>query len=785
MTLPGADRGGPLEGLVVVELARTLAGELAGGLLADLGAVVVKVEPAEGSPLRRLGPALPGEDSLYFQSENRGKLSVCADLAAPGATPWLAPLLARADAVVEDLGPGGLEALGLDPGMLEAANPRLCTLRISPFGQTGPLARERADDRIAQAFAGVQHVTGFPDRPPIAVTVPLAECWTGAQGVNGLLIALLHARRSGRGQVVDIALYETAVRMQEAIVAGANRGGPVPGRVGNESPSVVPANIYRTRDGGWIALSGAGDAPFARLCQAIDAPDTVKDPRFATMASRLDHRAEADALVGGWVAKHDLIEVEDRFMAVDVAGTAVRSVEEILANPQVAARESLIALRSQTGAAFVAPAPTGRFSRTAARRAERAPRLGEHTDAVRDAVESWAGSGASVPGVVDWSGGGVEDAPGGPGGVSALGGLRVLDLSQWLAGPAAAAMLGDFGADVIMIELPVDGAPPHRPTETTLSFTVTNRNKRSVALDVRAEAGRTAFLDLVRVSDVVVENFRPGTLERYKLGPDELLAVNPRLVVLRASGFGQTGPYASRSAFNPVALALGGVTYLNGWPDRPPLRDGVTAGDYTAALFNLQGLLAALVRSQRDGLGQVVDSAMYEAVLRMTGDTLAVRSALGIRRERAAGAWPLYPTPLTVPAADGRFVTVSPSGPASPANAAALANLVAARPAAEAVAELRRAGHAASIVNTVADLLAEPHCWARGSLVRLHDRELGEIVTPGVVPALSRTPGRVSGWPERLGADSEAVLGGLLGYAPAQIGQLTTPARRTAKEPTA
>ncbi|MET0851260.1 MAG: CoA transferase, partial [Candidatus Rokuibacteriota bacterium] len=133
--------------MIVVEIARTLAGELAGGLLADLGAVVVKVEPAEGSPLRRLGPALPGEDSLYFQSENRGKLSACADLAAPGGMPWLSALLARADAVVEDLGPTGLEALGLGPGTLEAVNPRLCTLRISPFGQTGPLARERADDR--------------------------------------------------------------------------------------------------------------------------------------------------------------------------------------------------------------------------------------------------------------------------------------------------------------------------------------------------------------------------------------------------------------------------------------------------------------------------------------------------------------------------------------------------------------------------------------------------------------------------------------------------------------
>ena len=327
-----------------MELAGTLAGELAGGLCADLGATVVKVEPPAGSPMRRLGPALPGEDSLYFQSENRGKLSACADLGAdaapahPAVLRWIRRLLAQADAVVEDLGPGGLEALGLAPAALEADNAQLCVLRISPFGQTGPLAGARGDDRIAQAFSGVQHVTGFRDRPPIPVTVPLAACWTGAQGANGLLIALLHARRGGRGQVIDLALYETALRMQEAIVAGCNRGGPVPGRVGNESPSVVPANIYRTRDGGWVALSGAGDAPFARLCEAIDQPDAPKDPRFATMAARLEHRAEADALVGAWVAAHDLLEVEERFISVDVAGTAVRSVDEILASPHVAER---------------------------------------------------------------------------------------------------------------------------------------------------------------------------------------------------------------------------------------------------------------------------------------------------------------------------------------------------------------------------------------------------------------------------------------------------------------
>src|SRR5258705_8296472 len=294
--LPDSGRGGALAGVVIVELAETPAGEMAGGLLADLGATVIKIEPPTGSPMRRRGPGVDGEDSLAFQSENRGKYSVRAELGELATEPWLAPLLATADALVEDLGPGRLEAAGLAPAALERGNPRLVTLRVSPFGQTGPLAGERGDDRIAQAFSGVQFVTGFPDRAPLAVTVPLAESWTAVHGASGLLMAIFHARRGGRGQVVDIGLYQTALRMQEEVVVRHDRTGAVAGRLGTESPIVVPANGYRTRDGGGIAGSGAGDQPFARLCGAIEAPDAPEDPRFPTPPAPLPNRGASGEL---------------------------------------------------------------------------------------------------------------------------------------------------------------------------------------------------------------------------------------------------------------------------------------------------------------------------------------------------------------------------------------------------------------------------------------------------------------------------------------------------------
>ena len=770
----GADGGGALDGVVIVELARTLAGEFAGGVLADLGATVIKIESSDGSPMRQRGPGIPGEDSLYFQSENRGKYSVQADLADLSTEPWLARLLAAADAIVEDLGPGQLEALDLAPAALAERNPPLALLRISPFGQTGPLAHEQGDDRIAQAFSGVQFATGFPDRPPMPVAVPLADCWTGILGASGLLTAIFHARRRGYGQVVDIGLYQTGLRMQEEVVVRYDTAGTVTTRMGTESPTVVPANVYPPRDGGWIAVSGAGDQPFARLCEAIEAPEAPRDPRFATTAARIQNRAAADEIVRSWIVRHDVDEVEARFAAAGVTGAAVRSVDDIIADAHVKAREALLPLRSPTGRDFLAPSPVPKLSRTPGPAPAGAPRLGEHTAVVRSAIDTIAGRArVTAPGA-------AATEPAGP-----LEGIRVLDLSQWLAGPAAAAMLADFGADVIMVELPPIGAPPGGPGRPSPGFVVTNRNKRSITLDVRAPHGREVFLELVRKCDVVVENFRPGTLERWDLHPSTLLGVNPRLVLLRSSGFGQSGPYAGRAAFNPVGLAFGGVTYLGGWPDRPPLRDGVMAGDYTTALFNVLGVLAALLRRDLDGEGQVVDTAMFECALRLTGATLAVRSALGIRRERAGGDWPLYPSSLTVEAADGRFVATSSASwddlatalsrvgqerPADPAGAReTLATLVGALPAGEAVRTLRGAGLAASPVNSVADLVREPHLWSRGDLVRLSDPERGEIVTQGIVPLLSRTPGRVTGWSRHPGSDNDAVLGGLLGYTPEQI----------------
>ena len=780
-------RDGALEGVVVIEFGGTLAAEYTGGLLADLGAVVIKVEPPEGSPMRQRGRALPDEDSLYFQSENRGKYSVTADLATLAEQAWFTALAATADCVVEDLGLGGLEAHGLSPGTLQSLNPRLSVLRLSPFGQTGPLADAPGDDRIAQAFSTGQFITGFLDRPPQPITVPMADCWTGMLGASGIVASVLRARRTGAGEVVDLALYDAMLRTQGGSLVSYASDGSVTQRQGNFAQGVVPGNVFHTSDGGFVALSGAGEKPFARLCEAIERLDALDDPRFATIATRRLHREESNALVQDWIGAHTLAEVEARFMEYGVAGAAVRSADEIVDDAHVMARGSLVPLSSTTGTPFMAPGATPQLHRTPAAPATGAPRLGEHSasiEAMAAALQARPRPSSAAPGKGRPTGGVLE-------------GVRVVDLTQALAGPFAAGILGDFGADVMMVELPT-GAASRFETGERMGFFSTNRNKASVTLDVRTPAGREAVLDLVRVSDVLMENFRPGTLERWGIGPDVLHSINPGLVIMRISGFGQNGPYSGRTSYNPVACAFGGVTYVGGWPDRPPLRDGVTAGDYVSGLFGVLGITSALVRRDLDGQGQVVDVAMYESAMRMTGDTIALKTALGVRQERAGGAWPVYPISVTAVAADARCVGISAqsweelaaalghvgviSDAAESGVRLGLQQFIGNRTASEAVQALRSAGAWCCEVNSAAEVVTHPHVIARGNVVEIDDPQLGHLAVPGVVPKFSRSEGRVRTWSSAPGSDNQTILGEILGYDAMRIAAITQPVRASTED---
>jgi crotonobetainyl-CoA:carnitine CoA-transferase CaiB-like acyl-CoA transferase len=374
-------------------------------------------------------------------------------------------------------------------------------------------------------------------------------------------------------------------------------------------------------------------------------------------------------------------------------------------------------------------------------------------------------------------------------------GVRVLDLATVFAGPVAATMLGDFGADVIKVEEPRRGDTLRGlggGAGAELLWLQEARNKRCVTLDLRQPEGQEILAALARTADVLIESFRPGTMEEWGLGPERLCAENPRLVYLRFSGYGQTGPYRERGAFDRVSAAFAGTTYASGYPDRPPVRAGYALADYLSAAWNAFAIAMALYArdARSDGRGQVIDLALYEPLLRASEAAAVVYDRFKIVRERSgnrhAAAVPsgLYETAdeayvviFAAPdhlfrrlaqamgrealADDPRFVHAG----VRRKNADALENEIEAwmraRPADEVLAILHAAEVPASRVNSIADVFADPHVAARENLVPVADGQGGEIRMVGVLPKLSATPGRIAHAGRPLGADNEAVYGEL------------------------
>jgi succinyl-CoA:(S)-malate CoA-transferase subunit A len=389
-----------------------------------------------------------------------------------------------------------------------------------------------------------------------------------------------------------------------------------------------------------------------------------------------------------------------------------------------------------------------------------------------------------------------------------LAGVRVLDVGNFLAGPYAASILGEFGAEVLKIEHPLAGDPMRRfgtaspRDDATLKWLSEGRNRKSVTLDIRQPEGVELFLRLVERSDILVENFRPGTMDEWGMGWERVHERNPKLVMLRVSGYGQTGPYRRRSGFAHIAQSFGGLNYLCGFPGESPLLPGtVPLGDYIASLFGAVGILVALRHREQTGRGQMIDLGIYEAVFRVLEEMASVYEASGKIREReGAGSF------VAVPhghfrTGDGKWIAIACTtdkmferlSVAMEQPQLASSNLygdqrkrLAARDTVnqiviEWVASLSRDEVVQRCldeevpvgkVNSIADIFEDEQYAARENLARIVDPGAGEIVVPGVIPRLSATPGRITNLGPTLGDSTDAVMRDLLGLAAAEIARL-------------
>ncbi len=389
-----------------------------------------------------------------------------------------------------------------------------------------------------------------------------------------------------------------------------------------------------------------------------------------------------------------------------------------------------------------------------------------------------------------------------------LHGVRVIDVGNFLAGPYAASILGEFGAEVIKVEHPIGGDPMRRygtPTareDATLKWLSEARNRKSVTIDLRQAEGVVLFKRMLAKSDVLIENFRPGTMEEWDLGWPQVHAANPRLVMLRVSGYGQTGPYRRRSGFAHIAEAFGGLSYLAGFPGETPVLPGtVPLGDYIASLFGAVGVLVAMRRAEATGRGQLVDVGIYEAVFRVLEEIATAYGISGKIREReGAGSF------VAVPhghfrCKDGKWIAIACTtdkmferlaeamGQAELSSSSLYGDQrkrlaardlvnqiviewVGALTRDEVMARCLEHEVPAGAVNSIADIFADPQFAARGNLARFHEDDLGDVVVPGVIPRLSATPGRITNLGPTLGNATDDVLTQLLHVSAGEIAAL-------------
>ena len=377
----------PLQGIKVIELGTLIAGPFCARLLAEFGADVIKIEsPAGGDPLRKWRKLHEGT-SLWWYAQARNKKSVTLDLKRPEAQEIVRRLVKAADIVVENFRPGTMEKWGLGWDELSKINPRLVMVRLSGFGQTGPYRDRPGFGAIGESMGGLRYVTGHPDRPPVRVGVSIGDSIAALHGVIGALMALHHRNMNGgRGQVIDVALYEAVFNMMESVLPEYGMFGFVRERSGASLPGIVPSNTYITRDDKYVVIGANADSIFKRMMNAIGRPDLANDPALAHNDGRVARTEEIEKVIGDWVAANELERVLAVLEKADVPSGKIYDVADIARDPHYAARAMIQQFKLGDGKTLELPGIVPKLSETPGDTKWVGPELGEHTTEVLSAL---------------------------------------------------------------------------------------------------------------------------------------------------------------------------------------------------------------------------------------------------------------------------------------------------------------------------------------------------------------------------------------------------------------
>ncbi len=649
---------GPLDGLVVLDLSREVAGPYATKLLADYGARVIKAEPRGGDPSRNFGPFPKGEPdseaSGLFMHLNTNKQSIVLDPHTDDGAATVRRLAQLVDVVVEDLRPGEASVAGWGWETLHAINPKLILCSVTPYGQTGPYRDYRGSEITMQAIGGPLHATGAADREPIKMAGHYAGYHAGATAAFAIMLALHRVERDEQGgDWIDISIYRCQVgcRDRRTIhLVSAEYSGVSPGRA-NPTRRQVGFGIYPCADG-FVNIMGAGTR-LPRLLRWIGREDLLEDEEYlAGPRPGSGFGGRVDEAVERFLSTLNKVDAVAEAQAAGLLAGAVMTVADVLQDPQLASRDWWHEITHWHGTALPYPGFPFRMSDSHPPRPKRSPRLGEHSRVVLDLTPPDPMEEQRRP------------LPEGP--TSALPlpleGVRVAAITVVWAGPHVTQLLAEWGADVINVE-PVNRVQPYTrgadnaPTREAMlrgaqngvqpqypdaepgldpwnrfaSFNSHARNKRSMTCDIMSPEGREALLKLVAQCDVLVENNVPSTIDKAGIDWETLREVNPRLIMLRMPAFGLEGPYSSYRAFGLHVEAMVGHTHLRGYPDRGPEGIGETLA--SDGLSGVQGALAvmmALRHRERTGHGQMIEMPLNEGFIPTLAEYLFEYSMNGV-----------------------------------------------------------------------------------------------------------------------------------------------------------
>ena len=379
----GVENRGALAGLRVVELGQLLAGPFCGQLLGDMGAEVIKVEPpGAGDPMRNWGL---GTNKVNWEVIARNKKSVSASLRVPEGQALVRRLIATADILIENFKPGTLEKWGLGPDVLHAANPGLIIARMSGYGQTGPYSDRAGFGGIGEAMGGWRYIVGEPDRPPSRMGISIGDSLTATYGCMGVLAALHSRHATGKGQVIDTALYEAVLQVMEGVIPEYDHMGVIRERSGSILPGIAPSNVYGCRDGEFM-IGANNDMIFKRLCLAMGEPELADDPRYTSHIARGHNQFELDARINVWTGRHSVAEVEALMIEHSIPAGKVYRAPEMIADPHFQAREAIVEVETERFGTLKMQNVVPRLSATPSSIRSPAPsKVGQHN------AEIWGG----------------------------------------------------------------------------------------------------------------------------------------------------------------------------------------------------------------------------------------------------------------------------------------------------------------------------------------------------------------------------------------------------------